>query len=636
MTLAGSFCEYSRQILHPQDATMRKLLYFLLPIIFFGTVYILPLGERNLIRPDEMRYAEIPREMLVSGQWIVPKLAGAVYFEKPPLGYWLGAYSEKYFGENNFAVRLPSAAATGGTAVLLFFLVWRALFRSREKVPRVKMKRKERRAAKLAVKQEVLAVKESGGEILSPPSPLLTGSLAVLIYLSCAEVFAIGTTALLDAVFTFFLTGCIVSFFAATEARRGSLREWILLIFAGLFCAAAFLTKGFLGIALPVLVLVPWLIWQRRFVDLFRMGWLPLLLAFFVTLPWVLQINWWAKDFWHYFIFNEHLRRFMGENAQHGQPFWYFFPGGAMMSFPWVLMIPAAAAGFLQRGLFDPQPGTPLNLERRLLRFSILWFLLLLLFFSASHGKLMSYILPCFVPFAVLMAQGLSRLFSNREGRELFQGGVVVVSLIGFVALGLLLYVQIFGMEGLTHFTGEPGGTPLFADSGKAGLVGAGLAAMLLLLSAARHGRGIGKVFAFGIAPLLLFSVMPWTVPDRMEVSRMPGPLLESFAHRISPDDIIISGDSSLRAVCWYWKRSDVFAVEWAGELDYGFTRKDARLKGEKRILTLTDIRRLVKEYPNRIVLVIRSVYTHEWESRLPKPLYQKSSGPEGFTIMRL
>ncbi|MBM9519150.1 phospholipid carrier-dependent glycosyltransferase [Desulforhopalus vacuolatus] len=615
---------------------MRKLLYFLLPIIFFGTVYILPLGERNLIRPDEMRYAEIPREMLASGQWIVPKLAGARYFEKPPLGYWLGAYSEKYLGENNFAVRLPSAVATGGTAVLLFFLVWRASLRSREKIPRVKMTRKERRAAKLAVKQKMLAEKEAGREILSPPSPLLTGSLAALIYLSCAEVFAIGTTALPDAVFTFFLTGCIISFFAATEARRGSLCEWVLLIFAGLFCAAAFLSKGFPGIALPVLVLVPWLMWQRRFVDLFRMSWLPLLLAFFVTLPWVLQINWWEKDFWNYFIFNEHFRRFIGENAQHGEPFWYFLTGGPLMSFPWVLMIPAAAAGLLQRSQFDPQPGTPLNSEGRLLRFSVLWFLLPLLFFSVSHGKLMSYILPCFVPFAVLMAQGLSRLFSNRERRKLFQGGAAVVSLICLVALGVLLYVQIFGIEGLKHFTGIPGGTPFFVDSARAGLVGAGLTAMLLLLSATRQGLGVGSAFTFGIAPLLLFSVMPWTVPDRMEVSQMPGPLLKSFAHRISPDDIIISGASSLQAVCWYWKRTDVFAVEWAGELDYGFTRKDERLKGEKRILTLADIRRLAKEYPNRIVLVIRSVYSHEWESRLPKPLYQRSSGPEGFTIMRL
>ena len=97
---------------------MRKS--YLAAIGIFVLLYIIPLGIRPIILPDESRYAEIPREMLTSGNWIVPKLNGLRYFEKPVLGYWLNASSIKLFGENAFAARLPSALATGLSAFIIF------------------------------------------------------------------------------------------------------------------------------------------------------------------------------------------------------------------------------------------------------------------------------------------------------------------------------------------------------------------------------------------------------------------------------------------------------------------------------------------------------------------------------------
>ena len=78
------------------------------------------LGVRHLVKPDEGRYAEIPREMLELGDWINPHLAYVDYFEKPPLGHWLNAVSLAVFGENAFAVRLPAALATGLAALIVF------------------------------------------------------------------------------------------------------------------------------------------------------------------------------------------------------------------------------------------------------------------------------------------------------------------------------------------------------------------------------------------------------------------------------------------------------------------------------------------------------------------------------------
>ena len=99
--------------------------YSVIIIALFFLLYIVPLGVRPMLIPDEFRYAEIPREMLETGDWVVPHLDGLRYFEKPVLGYWLNAIGIAMFGENAFAIRLPSALAVGLSALLIFFLVQR-------------------------------------------------------------------------------------------------------------------------------------------------------------------------------------------------------------------------------------------------------------------------------------------------------------------------------------------------------------------------------------------------------------------------------------------------------------------------------------------------------------------------------
>ncbi len=103
-----------------------KYRYQLLLTALFLAIYILPLGVRPLIIPDEARYAEIPREMVATGNWVVPHFNGLRYFEKPVFGYWTHAISIRLFGENNFAVRLPAPMSVGLSALLLFFLLDRA------------------------------------------------------------------------------------------------------------------------------------------------------------------------------------------------------------------------------------------------------------------------------------------------------------------------------------------------------------------------------------------------------------------------------------------------------------------------------------------------------------------------------
>ena len=87
----------------------------LLPAIFL----------RPLFTPDEVRYAQIPQEIVTTGNWAVPQFVDLKYFEKPVLGYWLTAASIIVFGEHEFAVRLPSFLSVLGTALVLAWLVFR-------------------------------------------------------------------------------------------------------------------------------------------------------------------------------------------------------------------------------------------------------------------------------------------------------------------------------------------------------------------------------------------------------------------------------------------------------------------------------------------------------------------------------
>ena len=102
---------------------MKRLLFA--PLGLYLLVYILPLGQRPMVVPDEMRYGEIAREMIVSGDWVVPRLMELRYFEKPVLGHWLNAVSMLVFGENRFGGRFASALSVGLAALAVFLLVRR-------------------------------------------------------------------------------------------------------------------------------------------------------------------------------------------------------------------------------------------------------------------------------------------------------------------------------------------------------------------------------------------------------------------------------------------------------------------------------------------------------------------------------
>ena len=534
----------------------------------FVFLYIVPLGIRPVIIPDETRYAEIPREMIVSGNWIVPKLNGLRYFEKPVLGYWLNALSIELFGENAFAVRFPSAMATGLSAFIVFLLVRR-------------------------FSEEFIAAIS-----------------AALILLTSFVVYGVGTFNILDSMLAVFLTASMASFFFAHTAASNRTKQAFLFLF-GVFCGLAFLTKGFLAFAIPVVAIIPFMIWERRFKDLLLIPWIPIAGAALTALPWVVLIHIKAPDFWHYFIWIEHIKRFLSSGAQHHESFWYYsylFPAAAL---PWIFFLPAAVMGLKKQGI-----------KASMTRYAICWFLFPFLFFSVSKGKILTYILPCFPPFAILMSIGMKK-YLETGGKKVFSIGAGSLAFLSMILTVALILIQIVGFNGFKPYT----------QAWKWGLGVAGLMLLgFILIIAARALNHKTRLMLVISAPLALLFSINFMLPDLTVEHKAPGAFLLHQKDRVTPHTLLVSDEDPMGAVCWFYKRDDVYLLGGGGEVSYGLNYEDAKY----RSLNLEKFKDLIIKAAgnDKVVLVAKSEKYARWKQRLPKPRYEDSNGKGGFVFV--
>ena len=522
----------------------------------FFLLYILPLGVRPITIPDEARYAEIPREMIVSGDWVVPHLNGLRYFEKPALGYWANALSLKLFGENAFAIRLPSAIATGISALMLFFLM--------------------RRFA----------------------SGYSAGILAAVAFLTCLEVFGVGTFNVLDSMFSLLLTATMTAFFFA-HMENSSRKKSVFLALFGLFCGLAFLTKGFIAFLLPVLAIVPFMIWERRWKELFRIPWLPIVAALLISLPWCVMIYLREHDFWGYFFWIEHIKRFLSDNAQHPEAFWFFIPIVAGGTMPWSFLLPVAITGMRKSCLND-----------QLARFAICWFLLPFLFFSISRGKLGTYILPCFPPLIILITTGIINYFAE-EKKRLFTIGVSFLALVIAVLALTLVMSQTKVFEGLRVY-GQ-------AETWKWIIGGGGLLAWsLLLVFTIKTVNYREKLILYCLVPALFMFSAHFIMPDQFKAGAAPGRFLLRHSDMVHPDTILVSDNYLVDSVCWFYRRDDVYLIMKGGELGYGLSYNDSK----QRLLTFDQFKKLINKYSgmNHVILIMSAERYEEYRHLMPKP----------------
>ena len=486
---------------------MSKRWAFPLLLALVALAYLLPLGTHGLWIPDETRYAQISQNMLLSGNWVSPHFMDVRYFEKPVAGYWMIAIGQALFGQNLFGVRFASALSTA-LSVLLCYLIARRMWNEPRK-----------------------------------------SFACALLYMSLTVIAGQAGYANLDPQFTFWVNLSLVAlWFAVDSTTRGQrLIAWAVL---GLACGMGFMTKGFLAWLLPVLIALPWMLWQKRWRELLVYGPVAIIVAVVVSLPWVLAVHAQEPDYWRFFFWHEHIRRFAGEDAQHDAPWWYYLPLLVGFSLPWVALLPPALKQAWQ------------TRRQTNIAFLLLWLWMPLIFFSLSKGKLPAYILPCLLPLALLLGHTLADRLKLEQGRVLGINGVLNLAL-GVITLLALVYLQLK--------------KPLYDhELHNLVLVFIGLIGWIManLLQAFRPLQCWGAP-AFG--SLLLIGLLPAGLPNSVVANKTPDQFILDHAQELGQSARLLSNDlGAASALAWRTKRPDVSFYNTVGELKYGLAYPDS------------------------------------------------------------
>ncbi|MEA3178677.1 MAG: hypothetical protein QOI59_2200 [Gammaproteobacteria bacterium] len=359
------------------------LLWIVLAAVWFATMPVRP-----LVDPDEGRYAEIPREMAATGDWITPRLNGFKYFEKPPLQYWATAAVYSVFGFSEWTARLWTVGLGFLCLPLVFW--WTARLYG-----------------------------EGAG-------------FAAVVALAVSPYFElIAHLNILDSGFAFLLSGAVFAFALGQSSPEGSSseRRWMLL--AWLAAALAVLSKGIVVGVLTGATLVAYTVVERDarpWRRLHLMLGLPLFLL--VTVPWFVAVSARNPSFAQFFFIHEHFARFLTKVHKRTEPWWYFLSLLAIGALPWLLTLPAA----LRRSWLEPSG----NNGFKPLKFILIFSGITLLFFSVSESKLAPYILPMFPPLAAVIGMAASATFVRTMARV--TGVLMPVLAAGFVVYTMRRY----------------------------------------------------------------------------------------------------------------------------------------------------------------------------------------------------
>ncbi len=358
---------------------------------FFG------LGRLPLLEPDEGRNAEVAREMLALGRWLVPHYDGLAYLDKPPMLFWLMAGSFKLFGLSQWAARLPSAIAA--LAVLLLVGYW-------------------------------------GRRTFGRASGIKAG----LIFATAPMVIIFSRLVIFDMLLTLLVTLALTGFWHGEGPAARPLGADILLFAA---MGLATLTKGPVGFLLPLLVIFSYMALRRRLGEIRKLHWKWGLAVFSaIVLPWFAIVSLRHPDFPRYALWDESLRRFATSSEHRKGGLFYYLPVYLAGFLPWSFFLLALGLGRIKRWkqLFQESSAPIL--------FLICWVGVIFVFFSISQSKLPGYFLPALVPLSILAAKAWSDAERQAKSRV---PGWVTAAFAALVLIGLagLLASQFVGFASL-------------------------------------------------------------------------------------------------------------------------------------------------------------------------------------------
>ncbi|MBM4289057.1 MAG: phospholipid carrier-dependent glycosyltransferase [Deltaproteobacteria bacterium] len=453
-----------------------------------GFLFFFRLGVPGLMDPDEGRYAEIAREMLVLGDFVTPHLNFLPYLEKPPLVYWLTAFSLALGGLNEWAARfIPALSAMGG----------------------------------------VLAVYWLVNKLAGPWAAFLAG----MVTATSSGYFILGRLLILDMTLTCFLTWGIGLTYLAVRNQERRYLPW-----AYLTLALAVLAKGPVAVVLPGLIFSTWFLIRRDFWGFFRL-WHPggVLIFAVVVFPWYILVALTNPDFWHYFFWQEHLERFLTPRIHAGQPF-YFYAGVLVASFlPWIFLLPWAW------GRLGSERSSVQTRQDRL--FLILWFGVVFVFFSLARAKLFPYLLPALPPVAILVGWALAtqEMQGSRDDSPVWAWSLRVwCSLALLLVMGLVISAVFFPL--LWDRLAFLAPYPLAYMTALAGLP---LLLSARLLSPVNQGRLL-LAGAVGLNLLLLLGI------ERVAEVRSPRSMAQAIQARWSDDSALVGFHLYSQGISFY------------------------------------------------------------------------------------
>jgi 4-amino-4-deoxy-L-arabinose transferase-like glycosyltransferase len=364
------------------SAIRRQVVVAPLVIIFALAVF---LGRPNtpLLEPDESRYAEIPRQMLATGSWLIPTYHGQPYADKPPLLYWLVMLSEAAFGPNELAVHI--VASLCGLTTILFTWLW-------------------------------------ARNVLGRRASWITAGLVLLMprFVYHARILTPDTL----------LTTCVVAAWAgihvASIGPTFRSRAWYgSAIAAGL----GLLVKGPVA---GVLVLGPLAVswcrqrsWRRLMIGNL-LGYLAVTLA--VALPWYIALARHEPTLAGEFLWKHNVERYL-QPFDHAQPMWYYVPALLLGLTPWLLFFPTA----IREMCDDPDRRTLLPFIAASVCF---------IFFSLSGCKRPAYILPIYPALAIVLARSFAQQLDCRSVVWRWTTGIIALAVILGTYIAMPIYAD--------------------------------------------------------------------------------------------------------------------------------------------------------------------------------------------------
>jgi 4-amino-4-deoxy-L-arabinose transferase-like glycosyltransferase len=369
-----------------------------------GALFFLPfLGGVHLFDWDEINFAEVSREMILTGEYLRPQINFEAFWEKPPLFFWLQSISMHIFGVNEYAARFPNAICGIITLVLLYYF---------------------------------------GKKIYDKTF----GWLWVLSYFGSFLPHLYFKSGIIDPWFNLFI---FLSYFFLlehqnqlknTEKTTTISPQFIIhhsssIIAAGVFSGLAILTKG------PVGYLIVFLAWSIKTViyrefSLKNVKYFTLfsIIALFTTLLWfgvetVRNGTWFVKTFIEY-----NLRLAKTEDAGHGGFMGYHFVVIFFGCFP--------ASIFALRSLFSRYNffGEKTDYTRSM---KVLFWVVIILF-SLVQSKIVHYSSMCYLPLTFLSAV---TLYDFVEKREILFWVKCLLSIVGIFIGGIVAAVPIIGQN---------------------------------------------------------------------------------------------------------------------------------------------------------------------------------------------